>query len=160
MYYIGVIGINDYLNIHKIIKNKNLQLVLLDSINNNEKINFDIVVINDKSKITNEILRSIGEVEFLFLNSDDRNEFFGSISRVSKLLTYGFNSKSTVTISSLTIDICKNLQFCIQRKIRNLKKHLLEEQEFGVIIRDINIDNYIILISIAILMVCGESSLN
>ena len=55
-----------------------------------------------------------------------------------KVITYGFNSKSTVTASSITEE---EMLICVQRNIINIKGKKIEPQEINIE-KDIMLDNY------------------
>ena len=83
-----------------------------------EDYNFDIAVhsfIKDgkNNKIMNNLF-SNGEISIV--NSDDENLNL-NVSDSSIFITYGFNSKSTVTVSSFNINDYMELNICLQREI-------------------------------------------
>lgn len=64
-------------------------------------------------------------------------KYKGKISDL-KVITYGFNSKSTVTASSVTEE---EMLICVQRNIINIKGKKIEPQEINIE-KDIMLDNY------------------
>ena len=98
------------------------------NIQNIKNIKFDVLVINRKfhdEVMLNSILKNS---KFIILNGDMENnaQLFEGIR--SSVITYGFNSKSTVTLSSITEDFAL---ICIQRNIISSTEEI-EQQEIRI----------------------------
>ena len=76
--------------------------------------------------------------EYLILNSDINVKIDLIENLDLKVITYGFNSKSTVTASSVTEE---EMLICVQRNIINIKGKKIEPQEINIE-KDIMLDNY------------------
>jgi len=119
-----------------------------NNIENMKHIRFDTIVIN--KKINNiDVLRDIlKSAKYIIINSD-LNINLNILKEYNCLvITYGFNSKSTITMSSNTLD---SVQICIQRSIQN-KKSKIEQQEISLI-KENQVDTYDIMLLIAILLI-------
>lgn len=104
-----------------------------NNIENIKNIKFDIVIINrkfNKWMILNEILK---KTKFIILNGDmDNNtQLMDEIS--GSVITYGYNSKCTVTVSSVTED---SALICLQRNII-CNSEEIEQQEVRINKQDI-----------------------
>ena len=113
--------------------NKEHTVVIINdkSIDNIRNIRFEtILVINlgemtEKKEILNELFKN---TKYLVINSDiDNNlEIINNIK--SNVITFGFNQKATITASSVE----ESLMLCLQRKIIDINKNVLEPQEIQV----------------------------
>ena len=109
----------------------------LKNIENIKNIKFKIIVLNkgiDNKNIKNILLNA----EYLILNSDINVKIDLIENLDLKVITYGFNSKSTVTASSVTEE---EMLICVQRNIINIKGKKIEPQEINIE-KDIMLDNY------------------
>lgn len=98
------------------------------SIDNIKNIKFDTILIDkeDLSKYENKLGRILKGARYLIINSD-LNINFDIIKDIeTTVVTYGFNSKATITASSIEDD---NNILCIQRNIKTANNSILEEQE-------------------------------
>ena len=100
---------------------KNIRNIKFEEIIFLKNINLD----KEEYKYMNEI---ISNTQYLILNSDIKIEILKKISlnKPIKLITFGFNSKSTITISSVSDE---KIIVCIQRDLQNIKGDLIETQE-------------------------------
>lgn len=150
MFLVGIITDENSKKYLEKIFNSNLFFKDIEFINITEKnvdnmrnIKFDTIVIN-KNVDWIDILKK--DYKYLLLNSDIGLDNLRN--KNSCIITFGFNSKSTITISSNTDDNC---QICLQRNIC-IEKENIEQQE--IIIkktRDIDIYNIMIIISICLI---------
>lgn len=113
---------------------------------------YDYVIINDAGrKIRTDI-----NCRYCFVNMD-------TVSRASlhingSIITYGFGSKNTLTISSLD-DVYEGFVYCLQRFIKVDERISLEPQEIPVRICYKNEEElYAMLVSISIRMIEGVDS--
>ena len=120
--------------IKKEVQGNNIEIIEItkESIKNIRNIRFEQIIflqnINlepEEYKYMNEI---ISKVQYLILNGDIEIEFLKKIDiqKPIKLVTFGFNSKSTITISSVKDE---KIIVCIQRDIEKADGKLLEIQE-------------------------------
>lgn len=90
---------------------------------------FNIIILN---QIESEFTVNLNNDGIFIVNSDDKNNFSLLKSGRAKLITYGFNSKSCVTASSVTSGDYQTIQCCIQRSLPTLSANIIEEQEFPI----------------------------
>lgn len=142
MFFIGIVSeeknekhIKDILK--QKIENENVVFISEKNIENIKNIKFKIIVLNkgiDNKNIKNILLNA----EYLILNSDINVKIDLIENLDLKVITYGFNSKSTVTASSVTEE---EMLICVQRNIINIKGKKIEPQEINIE-KDIMLDNY------------------
>lgn len=142
MFFIGIVSeeknekhIKDILK--QKIENENVVFINEKNIENIKNIKFKIIVLNkgiDNKNIKNILLNA----EYLILNSDINVKIDLIENLDLKVITYGFNSKSTVTASSITEE---EMLICVQRNIINIKGKKIEAQEINIE-KDIMLDNY------------------
>ena len=142
MFFIGIVSeeknekhIKDILK--QKIENENVVFINEKNIENIKNIKFKIIVTNngiDNKNIKNILLNA----EYLILNSDINVKIDLIENLDLKVITYGFNSKSTVTASSVTEE---EMLICVQRNIINIKGKKIEPQEINIE-KDIMLDNY------------------
>ena len=142
MFFIGIVSeeknekhIKDILK--QKIENENVVFINEKNIENIKNIKFKIIVLNkgiDNKNIKNILLNA----EYLILNSNINVKIDLIENLDLKVITYGFNSKSTVTASSVTEE---EMLICVQRNIINIKGKKIEPQEINIE-KDIMLDNY------------------
>lgn len=129
---IGVIAKKKSIKIIKkyLIEDK-LQLIEINnkSIDNLKNIKFDEIIILEKINIDKEkyiyINEIISKVDYLIVNdSIDLSNI--EVNNPIKIITIGFNSKSTITISSITEE---KIILSVQREITKKNKEIMECQE-------------------------------
>lgn len=128
------------------------------SIENVKNIKFDILVINENienllknSKYLEDI---INKAYYIIINSDIKNNLSLLKNVRTNIITYGFNAKATITISSINDE---NMLLCIQRSVKDINGKIIDEQEFSIKIEKNNMNKlYIILIIFTILAIYGE----
>ena len=120
------------------IKNKllfeNYEIIEINeqSIRNFKNIQFDeIVFLKDINLQEEEYIfmkNIISKVQYLIMNADVNIEIFNKIEIVKpiKLITFGFNSKATITISSIKEE---KIIICLQRNIQKSDNEIIESQE-------------------------------
>lgn len=116
------------------LKNKTVIVLKEDSIGNFKNIKFETIIImsNDRKTLLNEknIIKGIIEsAKYLVVNADEEINLNLLQETNVKVITYGFNSKSTVTASSVKED---SILLCVQRNIQNLEGNNIELQEFNI----------------------------
>ena len=143
MSLIGIVAKNKDINtIRKEIKEKNIEIVEItkESIKNINHIKFEEIIFlqninleTEEYKFMNEI---ISNTKCLILNGDIEIGILSKlkIEKPIKLITFGFNSKSTITISSIKDE---KIIVDIQRDIENASGEIIERQEKQIITKDI-----------------------
>lgn len=127
--------------IKKEIKGKEIEIVEItkDSIKNVRNIGFEEIIFlqninleEDEYKYMKEI---ISKTKYLIINGDIEINILKNIKieKPIKLITFGFNSKSTITISSVKDE--KTI-VCLQRDIEKTNGEILESQEKEIIIKE------------------------
>ena len=114
--------------------NLNINIIVINEVNieNIKNVKFDSIIINednilisDKNKILKKIL---SQVNFLILNSD----IYSNIEIIDNLklniITFGLNSKATLTASSIEKD---NICISLQRSIKTKKGNIIEPKEIS-----------------------------
>ena len=106
------------------------------------KLKLDILIINDSFQITNLTTPNLklNNPSIILLNSDKAKEIELKNSTPSYLITFGFNPKSTITVSSIETCIHNTMQISIQRTLPTLYSTEILEQDFSINIYDTNID--------------------
>lgn len=136
MSFVGVICDTKFENyIRQTLKqlgNKNVIIFSNENIENLKNIKFEIVIVMSKHNISNkkEILKNIIEnVKYLVINVDEELDLDILKGMNLNVITYGFNSKSTITTSSVENE---NIMLCVQRNIKNCKGEEIEPQEISI----------------------------
>lgn len=120
--------------IKKEIKGENIEIIEItkESIKNIKNIKFEEIIFmeninfeEEEYKYMNEI---ISKIQYLILNGDIEIDILNKIDvqKPIKLITFGFNSKSTITISSVTDE---KIIVCLQRDIEKPNGEIIECQE-------------------------------
>lgn len=103
-----------------------------ESINNLKNIKFEeIIFLQDINLQENEykcMRNIISKSQYLIINADIEIETLKKIKieKPIKLITFGFNSKATITISSIKEE---KIIVCLQRNIEKFDNEIIEEQE-------------------------------
>ena len=101
------------------------------SINNIKNIRFETILLIDLEKVQNEIslLNEIFEnSRYLVVNADMYSSLDFINNMKLNIITFGFNSKSTITASSVE----NNFIICLQRNLVDINCNTLEPQEIQV----------------------------
>lgn len=108
-------------------------LIHKDNINNMRNIKFETILIlnnNDEIFQKNEILKFIvSNTKYIIINSDMKNNLNLLNNLNVNVITYGFNSKASITASSVTDE---EIILCIQRKLKIINGKIIENQEIKV----------------------------
>ncbi len=138
MTFIGVISeekrekhikeiIKYYLN-----KEKNIIFLNEKNIDNMKNIKFEtILILENNMQIikSNSLKKVIKNVKYLIINSDNHENLDVLNNLDLNVVTYGFNSKASVTASSVTEE---EILLCIQRNIQRIDRKLVENQEIKI----------------------------
>ena len=120
-------NILDYFN--ESVKSSNIIFINENNINNIRNIKFDIIVLN-KFFYENLILDKIqSNAGYILLNEDIIKNYNLVKNMKLRIITYGFNSKSTITASSISND---EILICIQRSIGGFNNNQIEPQEIRI----------------------------
>lgn len=137
MAFIGVIADNKYeMQIKKLLDNllnakiKKYTIIVINdkSIENIKNIKFETILVMDLKRVENEeeILNEMFEkLKYLVINADMDSSLNITNNLKVNVITFGFNSKSTITASSVE----DNMLICLQRRIINIEGVILEPQE-------------------------------
>ena len=100
------------------------------SINNIKNIKFETILIYKNIIKSEDVFKQILlNTKYLILNSDIEKTLKIVENIDITIITYGFNSKATITASSVNEN---EILLCIQRNILNLNKKLIEPQEINI----------------------------
>lgn len=124
------------------------------SIENIKNIKFQTIIINREFNAEDSLNKLIAKAEYLIINED----IDASISLLndvnSNIITYGFNSKSTITMSSVTED---SIQICVQRNILS-KQNEIEQQEISLA-KEAESEIYDIMLLISMLLIYNKNDI-
>lgn len=133
MHLVGVISENN--EIIKKLQNKKFEhkidFLNLDSktIENFKNIKFEIILISnlEKYKKTNNFEKVISNSAISLINADIKDNLKILDNVKGRVITYGFNPKSTITVSSVNEE---NISICIQRIIEDVNNNKIEPIEY------------------------------
>lgn len=136
MFFIGIISNKDYSKIetelYKKLDEKEFIIINItnNTINDIKNIRFDAILIIDVNSLlpsNNDILKKIiNNSKYLVINTDIECDLKILKELEINVITYGFNSKTTITASSINQE---NLLVCIQRNIINIYGKIIEQQD-------------------------------
>ena len=108
------------------INEKNIIIINEQNIANVCNVKFDILIIYEEITTTNVLKDIINNTKFIILNNDFKNNLVLDNNYEVYVITYGFNSKSTIMIISNEND---EIILEIQREIEDLQKRKIDVQE-------------------------------
>ena len=164
MPFVGIISKENDSNfiknaINKNSKESNFEIININrkSIENIKNVKFDILVICENiekmlknSSYLEEIIR---KADYIIVNSDIKENLSILRNVETNIITYGFNAKATITISSIKEE---KTMICVQRKIKAVNS-IIEEQDFNVEIEKNNVNKlYNVLVIFTILTIYGK----
>ena len=129
------------------------------SIENIKNIRFDVIIINDELKdlLNNSyyLEEIIKNTKYLIINSDIIKNSEILVNSKTNVITYGLNQNATITMSSIRTE---NILICIQKKIKNVKRNDIEEQEVNIEISKNNLKKICNTMAIfTVLVIYGEN---
>lgn len=136
MKVIGIITKNDNIiktkeDLEKMnIKDKNIIIICEENIINVKNVRFDILIIAEEINKSHELNEIINNCKYLIINTDIKENI--EITKYIKkcyVITYGFNSKSTITIISNEEN---ETIIEIQRQINGLYGNKIDMQELKI----------------------------
>ena len=123
MKFIGIItdsksenNIKKLLSNNKFLVEDNVIFIREKNIDNIKNVHFDTVIINNEFEKVDELNKVLQNTKNIIINMDTVVKCEDLNITNSNLITYGFNSKSSITISSVTDD---EVLICVQRNIYN-----------------------------------------
>ena len=144
----------------KLGKNNNIMVINSRSVENLKNIKFETILLANNNKIIEEnreaLNKIISNTKFLVLNADIDVNLDIQENVELKIITFGFNTKATITASSVE----ENILICIQRNLKDIYNNIIEQQEIKISFFEENIGintNNLIGIS-AILLLYGKIS--
>lgn len=140
--------------------NENIIILKEDTIENFKNITFETIAIfwsQEKIFQKKEIItKIIGKAKYLVINADEKIPSDGIKIAKGNVITYGFNTKSTVTASSVRED---NMLICIQRMIQNRLEEEIEPQEILIQVPTYNVNSTVIMGIVSIGLIYGKKEL-
>ena len=137
MSIIGIVGSQKQINqlkkgIEQDIKGIKVEIVSINpnSIENVKNIKFDITIVCDSIEVFKGKEKYVKDIfsnsKYIILNADTNieNSMLKDIN--IKIITYGLNQKSTITVSSIKEN---EIIICIQRAFKNLEGNMVETKE-------------------------------
>lgn len=121
-------------------------------------IKFDIIIYNTEIILDYRCL----ECSYLILNSDDENWLRLPLKGLKALVvSYGFNNKASLTVSSYNDDNNTRLNLYLQREITSILYSKIEPFEFTINFKTIDErETYKILAAATTSLVCGNKKLH
>lgn len=97
------------------------------TIENMRNIKFETFLLGKKIESKQEIIRGIAQKANYFIINTDIKENLPILENLNlKVITYGYNQKSTITASSIEEN---KMMVCLQRSIKNVYQEEIEPQE-------------------------------
>jgi len=135
MIFIGIVtdakseeDISKLLTYNKLFKENNVIFIKETNIDNIKNVHFDTIILNAKFKKMDKLVAVLINAKNIIVNMDEEIDFEDVNITNLNLITYGFNSKSSITISSVTDD---EVLICVQRNIYN-DSGIIEMQEIKI----------------------------
>jgi hypothetical protein len=108
-------------------KIENSIIVSSENADSLKNVKFEVLIINGKINFKEELIkRIISNSKIILINADLKNKI--NIEDKVIVITYGLNSKATVTASSLEDEII----ICIQRCFNKINDEMVEPQEIKI----------------------------
>lgn len=133
MPFIGIISEEHTENcIHKTIveqlklKESSILFIKEKSIENIKNITFETIIITRQFKKVELLKKILEKATYLVVNSDIESNLHLLENIKATIMTYGFNSKASITASSVKEDV---VMLCIQRAFQDKEKKTIEPQE-------------------------------
>lgn len=127
----------------KVLPPENIIFITDKNISNVKNIKFETIVIDSKINNKVELRKILSTSKYVILNFDVEMNLEVINDLNLTVITYGFNNKSTFTVSSITEN---SIIICLQRIIFNQEGVEIEPQEYQFKI-DENIEKYAIIAS-------------
>lgn len=124
------------------------------SIDNIKNIKFETIIINREFNDEDSLNKLIAKSKYIIVNEDIDMAISLLNDVSSNIITYGFNSKSTITMSSLTED---SILICVQRNILS-KQNEIEQQEISLS-KEAETEVYDIMLLISMLLIYNKNDI-
>ena len=111
----------------------NVLFIKEKSIENIKNIKFETIIIARKFKKQEMLKNILKSVKYLIINSDIENNLNLLENINTSVITYGFNTKATITASSVEKE---EMLLCIQRTFQNKNGKNIEPQEIKIAINE------------------------
>lgn len=111
------------------VKEASILFIKEKSIENIKNIKFETVLLAREFKNIEMLKKLLEGTKYLIVNSDIQNNLNVLDNLELTVITYGFNSKATITASSVEED---SILLCIQRNIKDIKQNIIEAQEIKI----------------------------
>ena len=109
------------------IHEKNIVIISKHTIENIKNVKFDIIIIFDQIEDDDILKKVLDSSKYLIINTDFKeNMKLLDMAEDQYVITFGFNSRATITIISNEND---EIILDLQREIENLEKKKIESQE-------------------------------
>lgn len=109
------------------IREKNIIIINEESIENMKNVKFDILIISEEAKENDKLKQIINSSKYLIINTDFKENIKLIDEQIDGyVITFGFNSKATITIVS---NENEEIILEVQREIENIYKEKIECQE-------------------------------
>ena len=108
------------------LRESNVLFIKEKSIENIKNIKFETIIIARQFKNIELLKKILENATYLIINSDIENNLNLLQNINAIVITYGFNSKATITASSVEDE---EIMLCIQRTLENKNKKEIEPQE-------------------------------
>ena len=119
------------------------------SIENIKNVKFELIILETNIfENSNLIKRVLMNSERILVNSDFNSNLEIIHNLKLSVITYGFNSKSTITASS--VDDSNGILICLQRSIKNINNKIIEPQEIKIYNQDDKNTHYVDMILLII----------
>ncbi len=146
MFFIGVITNQKneiYIknNLSKILPKENIIFITDKNILNIKNIKFETIIIDSRISNKIELRKIVSSAKYVMLNSDIEMDFEVINDLNLTVITYGFNNKSTFTVSSITEN---SIIICLQRIIFNKNELKIEPQEYELKVHE-NTEKYAVI---------------
>ena len=142
MFFIGIItNQKNERYVKNELSQENILFINDKTISNMKNIKFDAIVIDSKINNRNNLRKILSNTKYVILNSDIEIDLEVIKGLDITIITYGFNSKSTFTVSSLTEN---NIIICLQRIIFKPNGKKVEPGEYRLKL-DENTEKYAII---------------
>lgn len=133
MYLVGAISENKEIVkvLEKGFDKKKVDFIYLDlsTIENLKNVKFDIILISNLRKYekSNNFKKILSNASITVINADIKENLGVLDNLKGTVITYGFNSKATITASSVNES---NISICVQRVIENIEGKKIEPIEY------------------------------
>lgn len=161
MIFIGIVTNTKSENYIKKIQNNNdifnkyhIIFIKEKSIDNIKNIKFETIIINREFNDEDSLNKLIAKSKYIIVNEDIDIAISLLNDVSSNIITYGFNSKSTITMSSLTED---SILICVQRNILS-KQNEIEQQEISLS-KEAETEVYDVMLLISMLLIYNKNDI-